>query len=379
MRVNETERPTLAESTIAVRGTTHHAFGQEVTPPIHLSSTFVHPSVPAPGEYSYGRGGNPANEQLEPVLAAIEGGDDCVIFNAGIAAANAVLAEAAPGTALVMPWDAYYGIRVRAAKELPKLGVEVRLVDQTDLGAVERALDGASLLWAETPTNPLLAVANLEEIGRLAARAGVPWYVDNTFATPILQHPIAFGATGSMHSLTKYVGGHSDLLLGAVITADPEAAARLRARRNESGTQGDGFSIWLARRGLQTLPLRVRHQAAAALELAERLSGHPSVAQVFYPGLPGHPGHEVAKTQMRGGFGGMLSILVAGGAERAQAVVERCELWVPATSLGGVESLLERRARWAGETAPGELLRLSVGLEDIEDLWRDLDQALSAV
>ncbi len=366
-----------AQDTIAVRGTGRHVIGDEVTPPIHLSSTFVHAQTPLPGEFSYARSGNPANAQLEPALAALEGGADCVVFNAGIAAANAILAGVEPGLAVVMPWDAYYGIRVRAERELSKLGIEVRLVDQSDLQALDQALKGASLLWVETPSNPLLAITDLEKIGQLAAARGVPWYADNTFATPLLQRPIDFGAAGSMHSLTKYIGGHSDLVLGAVITATTEEADRLRARRNDSGTQGDGFSIWLARRGLQTMPLRVRRQAETAMVLAEQLSRHPAVTTVYYPGLPAHPGYDIARNQMTGGFGGMLSILVAGGQEAAQRVVERCELWVPATSLGSVESLIERRARWAGETAPGELLRLSVGLEDPGDLWRDLDQALS--
>lgn len=364
-------------ATIAVRGCGAHRTGDEVTPPIHLSSTFVHPGVPAPGEYSYARGGNPANAQIEPILASLEGGADCVLFNAGIAAANAVLAEALPGTAVVMPYDAYYGIRVRAERELPMLGVEVRLVDQTDLAALEQALEGASLLWAETPTNPLLSIADLEAIGKIAAAKGVPWFVDNTFATSLLQRPIEFGAAGSMHSLTKYVGGHSDLLLGAVITADEQVAQRLRSRRNDTGTQADGFSTWLARRGLQTMPLRVQRQSETAMELARRLVDHPAVETVFYPGLSAHPGHDIARNQMRGGFGGMFSILVKGGEQGAQRVVERCQLWVPATSLGGVESLVERRARWAGETAPPELLRFSAGLETVDDLWRDLEQAMT--
>jgi cystathionine gamma-synthase len=364
-------------TTIAVQGIRRHEIGEEVTPPIHLSSTFIHAGDAVPGDYTYARGDNPANAQIEPVLAALEGGSDCVVFNAGVAAANAILAEAEPGTAVVMPYDAYYGIRVRAERELPRQGIDVRLVDQTDLGALEQALDGASLLWAETPTNPLLAIANLAAIGELAAARGVPWYVDNTFATSLLQRPLSFGAAGSMHSLTKYVGGHSDLLMGAVITADGETARRLRARRNDSGTQPDGFSVWLARRGLQTLPLRVARQSETALELAQRLSSHTGVERVFYPGLSDHPGHEIAARQMQGGFGGMLSILVKGGGAAAQRVVERCRLWIPATSLGGVESLIERRARWMGETAPPELLRLSAGLEAVDDLWDDLDQALT--
>jgi cystathionine gamma-synthase len=179
-----------------------------------------------------------------------------------------------------------------------------------------------------------------------------------------------------MQSLTKYIGGHSDLILGAIVCADPGLVGRLRSRRNDAGTQPDGFSCWLARRGLQTMPLRVQRQSDSALELATRLQTHPKIEVVFYPGLPTHPRHEVAKRQMGGRFGGMFSILVKGGQEAAQHVVDRCEVWVPATSLGGVESLIERRARWAGETADPALLRLSAGIEDVEDLWWDLKQAL---
>lgn len=375
--MSEAAREQMDPFTLAVRAGAEHKVNDGVAPPIYVASTFVQPGVPGPCDFSYGRGASPANEPLERALAQLEGGTDCVVFNAGIAAANAVLDEALPGTAVVMPEDAYYGIRVRAERELSARGIEVRLVDQTDLGAVEAALDGASLLWAETPTNPLLAIADLAAIGTLAAANNVPWAVDNTFATPLLQHPLEFGAVASMHSLTKYVGGHSDLLLGAVITSSDELAARLRSRRNDTGTQGDGFSLWLARRGLQTMPLRVQRQCETATELAVRLKGHDSVKAVFYPGLDAHPGHEIASRQMRGGFGGMLSILVKGGEDAAQRTVERCRLWVPATSLGGVESLIERRARWAGETAPPELLRLSAGLENVDDLWRDLEQALA--
>ncbi len=366
----------LDPATVAVRGSRVHGRGVGIVPPIELSSTFRMPDAPQDGEFSYARSGHPANAQIEPTLAELEGGTDCVVFNAGIAAANAVLDEAKPGTAIVMPRDAYYGIKVRAQRDLPLRNVEVRLVDQTDLGELERALDGASLFWAETPTNPLMAIADLEAIGEMCARLHVPWAVDNTFATSLLQRPLDFGAMASMHSLTKYVGGHSDLLLGGVITRDSEFAARLRARRNDQGTQADGFSLWLARRGLQTMPLRVAHQSAAAMELATRLTAHPRVERVCYPGLQDHPGHEIAARQMQGGFGGMLSILVKGGGEAAQRVIDRCEIWVPATSLGGVESLIERRAKWSGETAPPELLRLSVGLEGLEDIWNDLDRAL---
>ncbi len=366
----------LSRATLAVKAGVDLAPGDGVSPPIHLASTFVLPGDPVPGTLSYARAGSPAYVPLERAMAQLEGGSDAVVFNAGIAAAIALLEEARPGSAVVMAEDAYYGIRVWARDTLPARGVDVRFVNQQDLAAVDRALPGATLLWTETPTNPHLAVCDLAAIGAIAARHGVPWVCDNTFATPLLQRPLEFGAAAVMHSLTKYIGGHSDLILGAAVCADPAIAARLRTRRNSSGTQPDGFSCWLARRGLQTLPVRIRQQCATALELAQRLARHPMVERVYYPGLASDPGHAIACRQMDGGFGGIVSIVVRGGVAAAQNVVETCQIWVPATSLGGVESLIERRARWAGESADPALLRLSVGLEDIEDLWRDLDGAL---
>ena len=371
-----TESHDLKRATLAVTGGRSHSIGEGLVPAIELSSTFVAPGNPAPGDFTYGRGDSPGFGDLERALALIENGTDAVVFNAGIAASNVLFDGTPAGKAVVMPYDAYYGIRVRAETVMPPRGSEVRFVDQQDLDAVDAALDGAGFLWTETPTNPLLAVANLTAIGKLAAKHHVPWACDNTFATPALQRPLEFGAIASMSSLTKYVGGHSDLILGSVAVSDAELAALLRQRRSSSGTQPDGFSCWLARRGLQTMPLRVERQSASALELAQRLSQHPRISAVYYPGLPDHPGHDVAAVQMEGGFGGMMSIIVAGGAEGAQSVLDRVELWVPATSLGGVESLIERRARWSGEVADPALLRLSTGIEDVDDLWRDLEQAL---
>jgi cystathionine gamma-synthase len=368
-----------AAATIAVRGGFDPNRGEGIAPPIHLASTFVLPGDPGPGDLTYGRGGSPAFGPLEEVIAALEGGEHGIVFNAGVAAAYAIMDEAQPGTALVIPNDVYYGFRVYALQVLAPRGIEIRMVDMTDLNAVEAALPGASVLWTETPTNPLLRVVDLTAIGELAAYFSVPWYCDNTFASPILQRPLAYGAAGSMNSVTKYMGGHSDLILGVVVTSDEELAGRLRARRSQIGTQPDGFSCWLARRGVQTMPLRVKQQSANALELAKRLSAHPAVQQVYYPGLPNHPGHEIAAQQMNGAFGGMLSLVVSGGEVAAQSVVDNCRVWTPATSLGSVESLIERRAKWAGEDADPALLRLSAGIEDIEDLWNDLDQALATV
>jgi cystathionine gamma-synthase len=371
----------LGPSTVAVRGGFEPELGEGISPAIQLSSTFHHSIDPDPSvlPYSYGRDLSPGFVPLERTIADLEHAAHAVVFNAGMAAAIPLLFEAKPGTALVMPFDCYFGIRVYAETYLPERDVEVRLVDQTDLAAVERALDGASFFWTETPTNPLLAVADLEAIGKMCAERGIPWATDNTFATPILQNPLDFGAIAAMHSVTKYIGGHSDLVLGAVATSDDELLTRLRTYRGKNGTQPDGFSSWLARRGAQTLAIRVRQQSASALEIARRLDAHPKVTTVYYPGLPGHPGHEIAARQMRGGFGGMLSFDVVGGAAGAEALIQACKVWMPATSLGSVESLIERRARWTGETAPPQLIRLSAGIEDLDDLWNDLEQALAGI
>lgn len=323
----------LGASTVAVRGGFEPAVGEGISPPIHLTSTFYHPIDPDPNvlPYSYGRDRSPAFIPLERTIADLEGGQFGLAFNAGMSAAIPLLFEAKPGTALVMPEDCYFGIRVFAETEIVPTGVELRLVDQTDLAAVERVLDGASFFWTETPTNPYLAVADLEAIGTLCAAKGVPWATDNTFASPILQNPLAWGATAVMHSVTKYIGGHSDLVMGAVVTNDEALFNRLRTYR------------------------------------------------VYYPGLSDHPGHAIAAKQMRGGFGGMLSFEIAGGAVQAEAVINACRVWMPATSLGSVESLIERRARWTGEVAGPGLIRLSVGIEDLDDLWHDLERALLSI
>jgi cystathionine gamma-synthase len=371
----------LAPATIAVKGGNEHGRGAGISPSIQLSSTFVHagdPTNPDDGVYSYGRSGSPGFTELERAIADLEHGSDAVVFNAGISAAIAALAEGSSGTAVVLPYDAYYGIRARASELLPMRGIEVRLVDQSNLDDVREALVGASLFWTETPTNPLLAIADLEVIGDLCEKQSIPWFCDNTFATPISQNPLDYGAAGSMHSVTKYISGHSDLLLGAVAVKDPALAKRLRGRRGDVGTQPDGFTCWLARRGSQTLAVRFQRQCENAMELAKRLEVHPAVEHVFYPGLPAHPGHDIAKKQMRGYFGAMLSFIAKGGQDAAQRVVDRCEIFVPATSLGGVESLIERRARWTAESAHPALLRLSIGIEDVNDLWGDLENALQS-
>lgn len=360
--------------TLAVKGGIELEPGDEVAPPIHLSATFVNPGA-TELRLNYARSGGPGYDVLEKVLAQLEGGNDAVVFNAGQAVLVAILADLPAGSTVVMPTQTYFGFKLFVDEFAPRFGLTIRTVEQADLQAVGQALNGAALLWVETPTNPTMEVADLAAIGALAAAKGVPWVCDNTFASPVLQRPLDFGAMVSLHSVTKYIAGHSDLILGVGIVKDLELSARLRKRRSSFAVQPDGFSCWLARRGIQTLPLRVKHQCAAAMEIATRLSKHPGVAQVYYPGLPTHPGHEIAASQMKGGFGGMLSFLTV-DPEAAVQIPFRCKVWVPGTSLGSVESLIERRARWAGEEVDPRLLRLSVGVENVEDLWEDLDQAI---
>jgi cystathionine gamma-synthase len=254
------------------------------------------------------------------------------------------------------------------------------LVDISDTDAVIAALPGADWLIMESPTNPLMQVADLIVLGAVAAAAGVRVAVDNTFATPLLQNPLALGAAVVMHSGTKYLAGHSDVVLGVLVATDDDLLSRLRAYRGLHGAILGPMEAWLALRGLRTLSVRLERQQASAATLAQRLSEHPAISRVRYPGLPTDPGHERAKAQMRG-FGGMLSIELGGGLQAADELVRRVRLWVPATSLGGVESLIERRRRIPAEpeTVPENLVRLSVGLESVDDLWADLEQALDGL
>lgn len=280
-----------------------------------------------------------------------------------------------------------YQVTLGYARDLAeRSGVRVELVDVDDTDAVLAAVRGgdgapaADLLWVESPTNPMLEVADLPALVAGAHAAGALVAVDNTFATPLVQRPFAHGADVVVHSVTKYLAGHSDVVLGAAMAADPELHARLHAYRTLHGAVAGPFEVWLALRGLRTLALRVERAQASALELARRLAAHPEVAQVRHPGLPEDPGHARA-ARLMDGFGSIIGLRPAGGVEAADALVASLRLWVPATSLGGVESSLERRRRFATEspTVPEDLLRLSVGIEDVEDLWRDLADALDAL
>ncbi|MBD3784317.1 MAG: PLP-dependent transferase [Micrococcales bacterium] len=333
--------------------------GGQVGAPLVLTSTYH-----ADGPVTYGRSGNPTWAALEEALGSLEGGDALVLAS-GMAAVAAAFSLLPHGGTVVVPDAAYNGVMATVA-ELESTGAAtVRRVDLTDTAAVVAALDGADLLWLESPTNPLLEVADLPALAAAARRRGVLSVVDNTFATPLLQRPLAEGADVVVHSVTKYLAGHSDVLLGAVVTARTEHGRTLherlhRHRRLHGGVPGP-MEAWLALRGMRTLHLRVERAATNAADLAGRLAAHPAVTRVRYPG-----------------FGAVVSIEVAGGAAGAERVAHATRVWVHATSLGGVESLLERRRRQPDEPekVPDELLRLSVGVEDVEDLWRDLAAAL---
>ena len=350
----------LAPATrVVVLGREDATPGGQVGAPLVLSSTYH-----AGGEVVYARAGNPTWSAFEEALGDLEGGDALVLAS-GMAAVAAALSLVPHGGTVVAPDAAYNGVVSTLAQREDEGSATVRRVDVTDTAGVLAALDGADLLWLESPTNPLLELADLPTLLTAARERGVLSVVDNTFATPLLQRPLEDGADLVVHSVTKYLAGHSDVLLGAVVTAPTDAGRALRERlvthRTLHGAIAGPMEVWLALRGLRTLHLRVERAQATAVDLAARLAAHPAVERVRHPG-----------------WGGIVSIEVAGGAEAAERVCAATRVWVHSTSLGGVESQLERRRRIPGEPAqvPENLVRLSVGVEDVDDLWRDLAQAL---
>jgi cystathionine gamma-synthase len=365
--------PFSAEARLIHAGT-ERAPGQPAAPPLVPASIFVSEGAPRT-ERGYGRHGNPGWEALEQALGVLEDAE-AVVFASGQAASMALMLALASGRQrVVLPSDGYYGTRTLAERLRPHGSVPV-CVDQRDLPAVARELGAApSVLWAETPTNPLLRVADLARLAALAAASGAPMVVDNTVATGLLQRPLDRGATASLYSLTKAISGHSDVIAGAVVSRDAGLLAELRAWRAAGGGIPGPFEAWLALRGLKTLPLRITRQSHSALAIARHLAGHPRVTAVHYPGLDAASA-EVVGRQMPGGSGPLLSFEIAGGAGTADAVVGGSRLILTATSFGGVESTWERRARWPGETAPASLIRLSVGVEPAADLISDIDTAL---
>lgn len=382
-----TAHPLQPATLVVAAGRPAREQGAPVNPPVVLSSTYVSRGVPAPGEPLYARMDTETWHPFEEALGALEGcPHPALVLGSGMAAIAAALSLVPPGGRLVLPRHCYQ-VTLGYARDLAeRSGVRVELVDVDDTDAVLAAVRGgdgapaADLLWVESPTNPMLEVADLPALVAGAHAAGALVAVDNTFATPLVQRPFEHGADVVVHSVTKYLAGHSDVVLGAAMAADPAVHARLHAYRTLHGAVAGPFEVWLALRGLRTLALRVERAQASALELARRLAAHPAVAQVRHPGLPEDPGHARA-ARLMDGFGSIIGLRPAGGVEAADALVASLRLWVPATSLGGVESSLERRRRFATEspTVPEDLLRLSVGIEDVEDLWRDLAQGLDAL
>jgi len=351
-----------------------------VAPPVYLSTTFARDPAGVPlGGHTYIRESNPNQDQLEEALAPLEGGEAALVFASGMAAGIALLQTLAPGSHVVFPDDAYYGYRAAAEEFLPNWGIRSDFVDMEDLGVLAAAIRPETrLVWLESPSNPLLKVVDLAAAAALARQAGALSVVDNTFASPVLQRPLELGADVVLHSTTKYLGGHSDVQGGALIFARRgNLHERLLHLRHVLGAVASPFNSWLVLRGIRTLACRVAAQSATALAVARALEASPAVSAVHYPGLPSHPGHEIARRQMSG-FGAMLSFRAAGGKEAALRTVSRVRLFTRATSLGGVESLIEHRAssEGPGSRTPQDLLRVSVGLEHAEDLIADLAQAL---
>lgn len=359
-----------------------------IAPPIHLSTTFEHgPAGEEPFGYSYVRVDNPTQRRLEEALAIIEGGEGALVFGSGLGAAAACLQSLEPGGHVLYGNDVYHGTRDILREFCPRWGLAASEVDLADLDAVGRALRPETrMVWAETPTNPSLRIADLAALARLAHDARAELVVDSTFATPVLQRPLELGADRVLHSTTKYLGGHSDVQGGALVFARRDqtfdAVARLRLTL---GAVASPFNSWLVLRGLRSLACRMERHSANAAALATALEAHPRVEKVFYPGLPSHPGHEIARRQMSA-FGGMLSLSVAGTKtlsprEAALAVAARVRLMTNATSLGGTETLIEHRASTEGphSPTPDNLLRISVGLEHADDLIADLVAALDAL
>ena len=353
-----------------------------IAEPIYLSTTFERDADGEyPRGYRYSREGTPNRTALEGCVAALEGGVGAVAFASGLAANMAVLELLEAGERLIAPREVYYGT-LKQFYELTRVrGAGLEVVDFLDPTAIETAIGGgARIVWNETPTNPLLNVTDLKRVVALAHEAGALVVCDNTFATPVCQRPFDFGVDLVIHSATKYLGGHSDVLGGMVVVReDAQLLERLRAWQSMAGSPLAPFDCWLLRRSISTLALRVRAQCRGALEVAQFLAGHRAVERVFYPGLASHPAHALAAAQMPGGFGAMLSVCIAGGREAAMRTASRTQLFTRATSLGGVESLIEHRAsiEGPGSRTPQNLLRLSVGIEEPEDLVADLAQALA--
>lgn len=351
-----------------------------VAPPLHLSTTFLHgPATEELHGYTYVRDKNPTQDRLETAMSALEGGEDALVFSSGMGATAAFFQGLEPGSHVIIPEDVYVHVRHVTAKYFANWQLEYSTVNTESTAAIAAALrPNTKAIWAETPSNPQMKIMDIAAAAKIAHEAGAWLVVDNTFATPALQRPLELGADVVMHSTTKYCGGHSDVQGGCLVFKERKPLyEKLLSVRTVLGAVCSPFNSWLILRGLRTLPCRMERHSANAMAVAKAAAQSMQVERVFYPGLTSHPGHEVAVAQMKQ-FGGMLSLLIKGGWDDAVRVVGRVKLFQPATSLGGVESLIEHRASAEGEESksPRNLLRLSIGLEHPDDLVEDLLQAL---
>lgn len=352
-----------------------------VVPPIVMSTTFAREADGSfPSGYVYTRSDNPNRHALEETLANLEGGARALAFSSGQAATNAVFQMLKSGDHVVIANEAYFGTPKLVREIFSHLGITASYVDMSNLAAVQAAMTAQTkIVWIETPSNPLLTISDIQAISEIAHQSGALLVADNTWASPLVQRPLAHGADIVMHSTTKYISGHTDVLGGALIFArNDEVTARAQMVQTLGGAVPSPFDCWLMMRGIRTLALRVRQQVASAQRVAEFLADHPAIERVNYPGLDSHAGHAIAARQMTNGFGGMLSFHVRGGADDAMALAARLQLFTRATSLGGIESLIEHRASIEGPTSatPQNLLRVSIGIEHVDDLIDDLRQAI---
>jgi len=361
-----------------------------VVPPLHLASTFVQPGAGEWGQYDYSRSGNPTRKAFETTLASLEGGCGALAFATGMAATHCVVASLKSGDHVVAGSDIYGGTYRLLHKITNRAGIGVTLADTTDLVKLEAAMTPATkLVWIETPGNPRMSITDIAACAEIAHRRGALLGVDSTFATPALTRPLELGADTVMHSATKYIGGHSDLMGGALVVRDKKLFDELYFVQNATGAIMGPLESFLASRGLKTLELRIREQCRSAQALADWLASHDRVARVLYPGFPDHPGHEIAKRQMDGAFGAMISLEIRGDYAAAKRFAESTKLFQLAVSLGSVESLIEQPASMSHASYDASdrakhgiadgLIRLSVGLEAMEDLKADLEQAFAAI
>jgi cystathionine gamma-synthase len=358
-----------------------------VITPIYQTSTFAQEEVGKHKGYDYSRSDNPTRTALQTALASLEDAEWALAYASGLAGSQNIWYLLAPGDHMILSDDAYGGTYRLVSKVLARYGLEYTMVDLTDLDAVRAAVQAnTKMIWVETPTNPYLKIVDIAGMAEISREAGARLVVDNTFASPYLQKPLALGADLVLHSTTKYLGGHSDVVGGAVIGNDPEVYETLKFHQNAAGAVPAPFDSWLVMRGIKTLSVRMREHNQNAMRIAELLNASPAVDTVYYPGLPEHPGHEVAKKQMINGFGGMVSFTTSGGYEAARTFVQTTKIFTLAESLGGIESLIEHPGEMthasmagSGHEVADNLIRLSVGIEHIDDLVEDIQQSLEVI